>query len=226
MTLVVRRRRPGLTEVCLPRGDGTPQLREPMDIDWIKCTAIIMEVLLDAGRKIDHEAMKHFAAGAMFSQRSRDAANEAISTAVCREFKYVLHVLFHNYAITVQPALHTSRQNCTWASCFFQLGQRTIGLHFLNAEPYFEVFQEPRGEPVSKEELQLTLAAAVQPIRTEPEKRSLQPEGGPNNNHHNTGGVTQLDPVEQALNAMTQSRFSAPQPSATGPRRFRGNTMF
>ena len=175
--LNVRRRRPGAEQVCLPVGDGSSKLGEPMHTDWIVATSQIMQILEDSKRNtIDVDLMRHFASVAVFERRvSKD--NEDVSKPLAREFKRVLRHLFQNQSIDVQPALHKTKTGCTWASLFFVSGQRSIGLHFLTVDPFFEVFREPSGEaPSLKEEDKKEHPANTTPLPT-PEKRPIR--GGP-----------------------------------------------
>lgn len=144
--LNVRRRRPGAEQVCLPVGDGSSKLGDPMHIEWVTCISHIMQILEDNARSsVDTDLMTNFSAKAVFERRvAKDNAD--LSAPLCKEFNRILRHLFRNRTISVQPAQFKTKTDCTWASMHFVLGKRSVGLHFLTVEPFFEVFAQPTGE--------------------------------------------------------------------------------
>lgn len=135
-----------------------------MHVDWINVTSRILQIL-ETNEKIqlDTDVMCRFAANAAFERRI-SKEHEDVSAGMARLFKQILRKLFHNRLASVQPAAHRTKTNCSWASMFFVLGQRSIGLHFLSAEPYFEVFKEATGEALTPE----STAAALELLKPPP----------------------------------------------------------
>lgn len=173
--LNVGRRRPGAEQVCLPLGDGSSRLSDPLHTDWIVVTSKILQILETNNKlPIDSDLMCHFAAHAAFEKARGAPQNENMSISLALKFKRILKNLFHNGLVSVQPSVHQTKTNCDWASMWFVLGQRSIGLHFLSEQPYFEVFDEPKGEAFTTETLATALSKARKEIAAEVVAKTIQ----------------------------------------------------
>lgn len=173
--LNVGRRRPGAEQVCLPLGDGSSRLSDPLHTDWIVVTSKILQILETNNKlPIDSDLMCHFAKNAAFEKARGAPQNENMSISLALKFKQILKKLFHNGLVSVQPSAHQTHTNCDWASMWFVLGQRSIGLHFLSEQPYFEVFDEPKGEAFTAETLAAALIKARKEIAAEVVAKAIQ----------------------------------------------------
>lgn len=163
--LNIKRRRPGAEQVCLPVGDGSSKLGAPMHTDWIVCISHILQILEDNQKTtVDIDMLRRFGSRAAFESRV-SKENADLSSPLSKTFKRLIRHLFRNRTVDVQAAPHRSKTDCCWASMFFVLGNRSVGLHFLNVEPYCDVFQEPKGE---------TLDPAVLKEAEEAEEKELK----------------------------------------------------
>lgn len=216
--LNVGRRRPGAEQVCLPLGDGSSRLSDPLHTDWIVVTSKIMQILeTNTKQSIDSDLMCHFAAHAAFEKARGAPSNENMSISLALRFKQILKKLFHNGLISVQPASHQTQTNCDWASLFFVLGQRSIGLHFLSEQPYFEVFYEPTGEAFTTESLAAALAKSRKEISGEVIAQTMKAGNSATNALSAAAPQTEL---EEPLTRLPKRPVEPPVPQRTGPSQF------
>lgn len=136
-------------KIIIPVGDGTAALREEMNQSWILAAALAMRVLFGEQREIPHETLKEFAVTTLFENFSSDSSGQDTSAATAQQFKNIIKDIFHNREISVRPDAYQTLTNCPWASIVLQWQARTLGLHFLLREPFFELFREPT-EPIER----------------------------------------------------------------------------
>lgn len=193
-------------------------MSDPLHTDWIVVTSKIMQILeTNTKQPIDSDLMCHFAAHAAFEKARGAPSNENMSISLALRFKQILKKLFHNGLISVQPASHQTQTNCDWASLFFVLGQRSIGLHFLSEQPYFEVFYEPTGEAFTTESLAAALAKSRKEISGEVIAQTMKAGNSATNALSAAAPQTEL---EEPLTRLPKRPVEPPVPQRTGPSQF------
>lgn len=218
--LNVGRRRPGAEQVCLPLGDGSSRLGDPLHTDWIAVTSKIMQILeTNSKQPIDSDLMCHFAANAAFTKARGAPSNQDMSISLVLKFKQILRKLFHNGLISVQPASHQTQTNCDWASMFFVLGQRSIGLHFLSEQPYFEVFYEATGEAFTTETLAAALAKSRKDIAAEVIVQTMKTGNSATNASTTTAIEAQME-VDESTPRLPKRPADLALPPTTPAQRF------
>jgi hypothetical protein len=130
-------------EVIWAVGDGSSTLREPLNQNWIQSTAVIMEVLEGRRQGFPMETFKALANNMVFEKFDDDAEPVNTSLGLAMQFHSIIKDIFKCKEIKVSGDAFQTMTSCPWASVIFQGPTRRCGLHFVQKEPFFEVFLEP-----------------------------------------------------------------------------------
>lgn len=130
-------------EVIWPVGDGTSTLREPLNQNWIQSTSVIMEVLEGTREGFPIETFKSLAVNMVFEKFDDEAEATDNSLGLAMQFHSIIKDIFKCKDIKVIADSYKTKTTCPWASVIFQGPEKRCGLHFVQKEPFFELFLEP-----------------------------------------------------------------------------------